>query len=263
MQRIVLMTSSSPRHRWVASQLHAVIGLAGIVAEAKPASSSAAVPTPEIARYFAARDARERYWFAEAAASHSDFGCPVHHVTWGGASAAETQGFLGNLAPERILLFGASIIRGPILSEYEGRIINMHLGLSPYYRGSATNFWPLVDGLPECVGVTIHHATAKVDAGRILAQTRPEGLAANDTSHDIGCKAVIAGTHLLVNVAARDAPLPAGKTQEDRGKLCRRADFDLAALHAMQKQMASRLIARYLANKTERDARYPIASISE
>lgn len=257
------MTSNSPRHRWVAVQLHAAVGLAGIVVEAKSTGSLAAALEPEFARYFAARDARECYWFGDAPGSHADLGCPVHHVVWGGGSAPETQAFLRDVVSERILLFGASIIRDPILSEYHGRIINMHLGLSPYYRGSATNFWPLVDGLPECVGVTIHHATAKVDAGRILAQTRPQDLAANDTSHDIGCKAIIAGTRLLVSVAASNPPLPVGKAQEGHGKLCRRADFDLAALHAMQTQLASGLIARYLARKAERDARYPIVSGSE
>ena len=95
---------------------------------------------------------------------------------------------------EYIILFGSSIIKPPLLEFFNKKIINIHLGLSPYYRGSGTNFWPLVNNEPECVGATIHLAVLKVDAGSILAQARPESLSELDNSHDIGCKAIISGT---------------------------------------------------------------------
>ena len=72
----------------------------------------------------------------------------------------------------------------------------MHLGLSPYYRGSGTNFWPLVDRLPECVGVTIHLAIPSVDAGPILTQVRPD-IEPTDRAHEIGSRAIIAGLYAL------------------------------------------------------------------
>ena len=33
-------------------------------------------------------------------------------------------------------------------------MINVHLGLSPYYKGSATNFWPFVNNELQFLGVT-------------------------------------------------------------------------------------------------------------
>ena len=89
-----------------------------------------------------------------------------------------------------VLLFGSGVIKKPILKAYQDRVINLHLGLSPFYRGSRTNFWPLVDGKPECVGETIHLAVLKVDAGKILHQVRPHGLSFDDTVHDVGKKTI-------------------------------------------------------------------------
>jgi hypothetical protein len=133
----------------------------------------------------------------------------------------------------------------------------MHLGLSPYYRGSSTNFWPLVDGRPECVGVTVHHATLKVDGGNILLQARPDTVI-GDSSHDIGCKTIMAGATLLQKVVASAFCLPGGVVQTGGGKLCRRDDFSLAALRLMLKNFEEGMINGYLRNKVSRDAGYPI-----
>lgn len=48
----------------------------------------------------------------------------------------------------------------------------MHLGLSPYYRGAATNFWPLVDRNPACVGATFMYIDQGIDTGEIIHQVR-------------------------------------------------------------------------------------------
>src|SRR5690606_39404976 len=55
------------------------------------------------------------------------------------------------------VVFGASYIRGPLIDYLVARgAINIHMGVSPYYRGSSCNFWALYDGRPEYVGATIH-----------------------------------------------------------------------------------------------------------
>jgi hypothetical protein len=66
--------------------------------------------------------------------------------------------------------------------------VNLHLGLSPYYKGAGTNFWPLAKGEPECVGATFHILTREVDAGPCL----PGGPTwrSGDDAHDIGFNVV-------------------------------------------------------------------------
>ena len=43
---------------------------------------------------------------------------------------------LNKIKPDLILIYGTSIIRGEIINIYRNRILNLHLGLTPYYRGS-------------------------------------------------------------------------------------------------------------------------------
>ncbi len=60
------------------------------------------------------------------------------------------------------------ILKGPILEKYAGRIINLHISLLPWNRGSDPNFWSWIEGTPK--GVTIHVIDEGVDTGPILAQ---------------------------------------------------------------------------------------------
>jgi len=179
--RIVMITSDHRRHRWVAARLAQAGNLVGVVVERKPATSPSSPTNSDmtVQSYFRARDEAEHRYFADAPA-YAALGTAVLQVAWGGANTPDTLSFVTDLAPDAIVLFGSCIIKDPLLGQYAGRMINMHLGLSPYYRGSATNFWPLVDGLPECVGVTVHHAILKVDGGSVLAQARPDAALGDD-----------------------------------------------------------------------------------
>ena len=258
-KRIALITSDQQRHRWVASQLAAVGELVAVVSESKPASSPAHPDNTneEIATYFQERFRREAYWFADAPQDIADLTSSLRCCAWGQGNFPENFDLLVEANPELVFLFGSSIIKDPILSHFKGRIINMHLGLSPYYRGSSTNFWPLVDGIPECVGVTVHHATLKVDGGNILVQARPD-VAIGDSSHDFGCKSILAGASLLQKVVKSAADIAEGVVQVGGGKLCRRDDFSLVALRRLQTNLAEGMVESYVQGKERRDREYPI-----
>ena len=258
-KRIALITSDQQRHRWVAAQLTTFSELVSVVSESKPIDSQARSDNRnrEIARYFEERERRESFWFAEAPHDMAELGIPILRCGWGQGNSPSNFNFLAKEDPELVFLFGCSIIRAPILSYYKGRIINMHLGLSPYYRGSSTNFWPLVDGLPECVGVTVHHAAYKVDGGNILLQARPD-VTSSDSSHDLGCKSIIAGASLIRKVVENSTGMVPGAMQSGGGKLCSREDFNLGALRRMQKNFAEGMIADYVQAKERRDREYPI-----
>jgi len=257
--RIALITSDQQRHRWLAFQLSMVGDLVAVVSESKPGNSPARADNSnaEIAEYFRDREVREDHWFSGAAGDLADLTQSLFRCPWGQGSSPATYDFLVEKKPDLVFPFGSSIIRDPILSHFQGRVVNMHLGLSPYYRGSSTNFWPLVDGILECLGVTVHHATFKVDGGNILLQARPE-VAVGDSSHDLGCKSIIAGASLLKKVVASPACLAGGIVQTGGGKLCRRDDFTLDALCRMKNNFAEGMIDRYLQDKINHDIHYPI-----
>ena len=67
--------------------------------------------------------------------------------------------------------------------------MNLHLGLSPYYKGNATNFWPFVNNELECLGSTILHVDAGIDTGDIITHVKPK-IEIGDNVHTIGCKII-------------------------------------------------------------------------
>jgi folate-dependent phosphoribosylglycinamide formyltransferase PurN len=132
-----------------------------------------------------------------------------------------------------IFLFGTTILGDEWLAPFAGRIINVHLGLSPFYRGSATLFWPVAKGELECVGATIHLAERKVDAGPILARVKPQ-LEVGDTYYDIGNKTIRSAVDALPNVARRFLAGKISPVVQDLsgGALYRKRDFNPSALRA-------------------------------
>lgn len=257
---LVVLTANSWRHRYVANRLIENFDVLGVVSEVKRALKEGETVEENvvISQHGRERDEKEKLYFRKEAR----FDLPANqilNVEYEGANNPEVFKWISDLKPDLIALFGTSIIKDPLLSAYENKIINMHLGLSSYYRGSATGFWPLVLGEPECVGVTVHLAVLKVDAGAILGQVRP-AISANDDSHDFGYKNIIAGTDLMIR-CIRDYFL--GKIQPRLqqtgvGKLFKHRDFNAQAVLNMKENFANGMIKNYLKDKSARDKRYPI-----
>ena len=245
------------RHRWLVQQIAGDprLELRAVVCERQP--PPAAADDPLVADHFRLRDEAERRHF-EGAPGLDAYGVPALTVAAGESNDPSVAEWLRPAAADYLLLFGCSIIREPLLADFDGRTVNMHLGLSPYYKGHATNFWPLVNGEPECVGVTVHLATLSVDAGPILKQARP-AMSSEDDSHDIGSRAVAAGA-----AALRDATVEharghlAGVPQRGEGRVYRRRDFIPGAVAELRRRFAEGMIARYLDEREQRDARFPI-----
>jgi methionyl-tRNA formyltransferase len=252
------------RHRWYATRVAASpsLDLRGVVCETQPPQPRGRTAAEDelVARHFAERADAERAHFGDASTWEA-LGADVLHVARGATNGPEVFDWVVDRRPEVLLLYGCSIIRPPLLERFDARTVNVHLGLSPYYRGHATNFWPLVNGEPECVGATVHLATLDVDAGAILRQARPR-LEPPDGPHDVGCRALAAGVGaLLASLEPYRIGALAPQPQRAGGRLYRRRDFDEraeAALRQLHARFAGGMIPDYLAHKAERDARFPI-----
>ncbi len=73
------------------------------------------------------------------------------------------------LAPSFVVSFNyRHIIPADVLSLLQGKIVNLHISLLPYNRGSAPNFFSFWDGTPS--GVTIHQMDEGLDTGAILCR---------------------------------------------------------------------------------------------
>ena len=67
------------------------------------------------------------------------------------------------------VVFGSSYIKGELVDFLVNhKALNIHMGVSPYYRGTDCNFWALFDNNPHLVGATIHMLSKGLDFGPIL-----------------------------------------------------------------------------------------------
>ena len=67
------------------------------------------------------------------------------------------------------VVFGSSYIKGELVNFLiKQKAINIHAGISPYYRGADCNFWALYDDNPHLVGSTIHLLSKGLDSGPML-----------------------------------------------------------------------------------------------
>ena len=74
-----------------------------------------------------------------------------------------------------IVVFGSSIIKDPLFSKISDKIlINLHMGISPEYIGSACNFWAMFDNNIQYVGGTIQTLSKSLDMGNTLKYCYPE-----------------------------------------------------------------------------------------
>ena len=66
-------------------------------------------------------------------------------------------------------MFGSGYIKEQLANFLvEKKTINIHMGVSPYYRGTDCNFWALYDDNPHLVGATIHMLTKGLDSVSML-----------------------------------------------------------------------------------------------
>lgn len=103
---------------------------------------------------------------------------------------------LESMRPDVLLVHGGPIVRDEILATAD-IALNLHWGLSPYYRGSRCTEWALVNWDPRNIGVTIHLLTREIDGGGIVAQARAQ-ITADDTVGSINMQLTQLGTSLVL-----------------------------------------------------------------
>lgn len=259
--RAIVLTSTMRRHRFVANTIAARLDVARVWLEAKRFEPLSYADTADdevvIRRHFDARDASEKAYFE----GHDALTAPSATVPAGGCNAQAEIDAMRRLEPDVVLVFGTGILRQPLIDVFPGRIINLHLGLSPYYRGAGTNFWPLVNGEPEYCGATVHFLDAGVDTGAIIAHVRP-AMTRDDGPHDIGNRTIAAGAAALADAAVLHARQGAtGVPQGGPGRVYRRADFSVDAVRRLYDNVSNGMIGAYLDDKRARDERLALVAM--
>ena len=205
LMRVGILTSVDTRHRYFVNTLRARVDVVAIGYEQTgyhPADTAPKDLSPVEARivadHFADRDRQEATFFGhDAEFVRPSAACGAFRIEAGSLNTKDTCERLTSADVETVVVYGTNLIKPPLLGQWPRRMINMHLGLSPYYRGTATNFYPLLNEEPEYVGATIHLIDAGIDSGAIVHHARPIILP-DDTPHTIGCKAILVGLEKMV-----------------------------------------------------------------
>jgi hypothetical protein len=100
--------------------------------------------------------------------------------------------------PSVVVVSGTGII-GKKLLALPVPFINIHVGITPRYRGVHGGFWAVYEGRPDLAGTTLHRVDAGVDTGGILRQVTI-AVEPDDTYRTLPVKQYLAALDPLVEV---------------------------------------------------------------
>lgn len=199
--RIMWIGGNHPRHLYYINTVAAAYPLAGALIETRenmmpqPPDRLAEIDRQNFIRHFEARAAAEAKYFGEQLLPD----CQRLEIDGAALNTRSSAEFVHSINPDLVLIFGCGLIKDPLYSALPRDSVNLHLGLSPRYRGAATLFWPFYFMEPTYAGTTFHYIVAEPDAGDVIHQVTPE-LDPDDGVHDVACKAVMASAEQAVEL---------------------------------------------------------------
>ena len=175
--KITVFTSNQPRHIALIEALASIADSVFVVQECNT------VFPGRIADFFACSKVMESYFSRVIEAEIAVFGRPrlgprktrTIALKQGDLNLLEIETLEDALQSDTYIVFGSSYVRGALCDVLvENKALNIHVGTSPYYRGSSCNFWALYDEKPQHVGATIHMLGKGLDSGPMLFHALPQ-----------------------------------------------------------------------------------------
>jgi phosphoribosylglycinamide formyltransferase 1 len=245
--KIVIFTSNSLRHKYLANSLSSLVDDSLIISECKSSDDyDEKNDFSLIDEHFKLRYETEKKYFSD----NKFFIGNVLPLMYKEVNLKSTFDIVKKFQPDLMIVFGSSIIREPYLSLLApGRFINLHLGLSPYYRGSGTNFWPFVNEELQFVGSTILHLDSGIDTGDIICHVLPK-IELKDDVHTIGCKVIqesVKQLSKIILLIQQDMELPRIKQWKiNNEKYYKNNDFNEKILLDYKEKLRNGLIENFL-----------------
>ena len=124
-----------------------------------------------------------------------------------------------------IITYGAPLIRNKDLIQSE-KCLNVHMGLSRFYRGGATNIFALAQGEYEKVGTTIHFLSERIDAGDIVQEFAFKDFDLVSSYNDIQYMLLKKVVNWFQSFVAKDLPFESLERQTVVSELLKNTDLD-------------------------------------
>ena len=171
--KITLFTSDKIRHNYLINLLYKISDKLFVVQECSSITpdimSSNCIMSPTIKKYFENVNIAQSKLFGKSFINNLKRNIKILPIQAGDLSKYPMDLLLDFLKSDIYIVYGSSYIKGD-LSNFlvERRAINIHAGVSPYYRGSDCNFWALYDDNSHLAGSTIQLLSKGLDNGPIL-----------------------------------------------------------------------------------------------
>lgn len=252
---VAIFTSTEQRHRFVVNYLSASLPVTVVVLEPKqfhPASvGTSEVESAVVRAYFTERDRSEVDILPEGREISVPANCEVIRVQPGEINQPGIVDAVRRTNVSIGIVFGTGVIRPPVLGSL--RLLNIHLGVSPHYRGSGTNFWAMYNGDFHLAGATLHYLDDGIDSGPIICHVTSDP-SLEDTPHTLGNRIIRRAAEQAVDVVrtlmVRDVPgIP--QWQVASSNVCRRVAFTPSVLESFLQKWQNGLIADYLSRELE------------
>lgn len=175
--KITLFTSNKPRHNYLINFLSKYCKKIYVIQECStifPGYLSGIYPKgTDMRKYFRQVHNAERKIFGNEIISGKNINIlPIQANDLGSIKLKEIKPFLRS---DLYIVFGSSYIKGSLVNFLiRNKAINIHMGISPYYRGTDCNFWAMFDNNTSLVGATIHFLSKGLDSGKIIAHATSE-----------------------------------------------------------------------------------------
>jgi len=247
--KIVILTSNALRHKFLANSLASKADDALVVSESKQNDSLGNTGDDKSItnEHFKLRNEIEKTFFP----NNDFFLAKTLPILYKEVNLDYVYQVIKKFKPDIMFIFGSYIIREPLLSLLPpGHIINLHLGISPYYRGSGTNFWPFVNNELEYVGSTILHLDAGIDTGDIICHIRPK-IESGDNVHTVGCKVIKSSVDSLIQIMQminEGKKLNRVKQWNVNERYYKTSDFNEEVLLKYKNNLKNGLIEKYLSS---------------
>lgn len=171
--KITLFTSNKNRHNYLINLLSTVSHELFVIQECSTIFPGL-IPdhykaTPIMRKYFIEVNNAQNKIFGNSYVNNHKKNIKIYPMYAGDINLCSLDLLKDFLQSDIYIVFGSSYIKGDLINFLvDQKTINIHAGVSPYYRGTDCNFWALFDHNPHLVGTTIHLLSRGLDSGPML-----------------------------------------------------------------------------------------------
>ena len=248
--KITLFTSNKNRHNYLINLLSEVSDELYVIQECVTIFPGIVLGhyqvSPIMKKYFENVNNAQSNFFGNSYVDNKKKNIKILPMVFGDLNQCSLNLLSDFLKSDVYVVFGSSYIKGELVDFLvKQKAINIHAGVSPYYRGSGTNVWPLINGEPEMVGATFMYLDEGIDTGQIIHQIGAD-FYIGDSPHTIGNRLIKKMTRVYAELIVKFNKIENIKQPDVQGLFYLQKDFNREACRKLYNQFNNGLIERFL-----------------